>query len=75
MKTVTITTKDGKVYQESMRYHKGHPKNMLTREEFCEIYRRNAAIVLPEDNVEKLLDFVLNIENVEDVASFGELLK
>ena len=74
-KTVTITTKDGKVYQESMRYHKGHPKNMLTREEFCEIYRRNAAIVLPENNVEKLLDFVLNIENVEDVASFGELLK
>ena len=74
-KTVTITTKDGKVYQESMRYHKGHPKNMLTREEFVALFRMNAGQYYSQETVEKLIDFVLNLENVEDMASFGELLK
>ena len=74
-KTVTITTKDGKVYQESMRYHKGHPKNMLTRDEFLELFRMNAGQYYSQETVEKLIDYVMNIENVEDMASFGDLLK
>ena len=74
-KTVTITTKDGKVYQESMRYHKGHPKNMLTREEFVELFRMNAGQYYSTETVEKLIDFVLKLEDVEDMASFGDLLK
>ena len=74
-KTVTITTKDGKVYQESMRYHKGHPKNMLTRDEFLELFRMNAGQYYSKETVEKLIDYVMNIENVEDMASFGDLLK
>lgn len=74
-KTVRITTKDGKVYEESMRYHKGHPKNMLTRDEFVELFRMNAGQYYDEQTVEALIDFVLNIENVEDMASFGDLLK
>ena len=74
-KTVTITTKDGKVYEESMRYHKGHPKNMLSREEFIELFRMNAGRYYSDETIEKLIDFVLNIENVENMAAFGELLK
>ena len=72
-KTVTITTKDGKVYEESMRYHKGHPKNPLTREEFVELFRLNAGQYYSEEKVNKMIDFVLNIENVTDMASIGEL--
>ena len=74
-KTVTITTKDGKVYEESMRFHKGHPKNMLSREEFVELFRMNAGQYYSAPTVEKLIDFVLNIEKVENIAAFGELLK
>ena len=29
----------------------------------------------PQETVEKLIDYVMNIENVEDMASFGDLLK
>ena len=58
-----------------MRYHKGHPKNMLTRDEFLELFRMNAGQYYSKETVEKLIDYVMNIENVEDMASFGDLLK
>ncbi len=72
-KTVTLTTKDGKVYQESMRYHKGHPKNMLTREEFVDLFRLNAGQYYSSEKVQQMVDFVLNIEQVEDMAAIGRL--
>ncbi|NCB62993.1 MAG: MmgE/PrpD family protein [Clostridia bacterium] len=75
MKTVTITTKGGKTYSMEMGPHKGHPLNMLTRDEFCELFRLNAGVALPPDKVEKLMNFVLNVETVEDMASFGDLLR
>ena len=58
-----------------MRFHKGHPKNMLSREEFVELFRMNAGQYYSAPTVEKLIDFVLNIEKVENMAAFGELLK
>lgn len=72
-KTVTLTTKDGKVYQESMRYHKGHPKNMLTRDEFIDLFRLNAGQYCSGEKVQKMIDFVMNVEKVEDMASISEI--
>ena len=44
MKTVTITTKDGKSYSESMDCHSGHPRNMMSHGEFCDRFRIAAAL-------------------------------
>lgn len=44
MKTVTITTKDGKSYSESMDCHPGHPRNMMSDGEFCDRFRIAAAL-------------------------------
>lgn len=38
-KTITIITKDGKQYSESMDCHPGHPRNMMSPAEFCDRFR------------------------------------
>lgn len=74
-KTATIRTKDGRVYVDSMSAHKGHPANMLTKEEFCEMFRLETQDVLSREATEKMMDFILNIEKIEDMSMFSQLLK
>lgn len=71
--TVTITMKDGTVYERTMSHHKGHPDNMLTREEFCNLFMNNATFAMSEEKAKALMNFILNIENEEDIAAIGEL--
>lgn len=73
-KTVTITMKDGTVYEKTQRTHKGHPLDMLSREEFCDLFRREASFALTPEQTEKVMDFVLHIENVEDMSEINEFL-
>lgn len=73
-KTVTITMKDGTIYQKTQRTHKGHPADMLSREEFCDLFRREASFALTPEQTEKVIDFVLNIEQAEDVSEIHNLL-
>lgn len=74
-KTVTITMNDGTVYEKTQRTHKGHPLDMLSREEFCDLFRREASFARNEEQTEKLIDFITNLENVEDMSVICELLK
>lgn len=71
MKTVTITTKDGKQYQESMDCHPGHPRNMMTPDEFCDRFRIQAAPTLSAEKIEKVIDALVHLEDCEDVADLG----
>ena len=74
MKTVTIKLKNGEVFQKSMDAHPGHPKNMMTREQFVERFRVQAAPVLQGEKLEKAIEVLCNIENYEDIAALGSLL-
>lgn len=71
MKTVTITTKDGKTYSESMDCHPGHPRNMMSHEEFCDRFRIEAAPTLDADKIEKVIEALSHLEDCEDVAELG----
>ena len=73
VKHVTITMNDGTVYERTFSKQKGHPDNMLTREEFCDLFMNNATFVMPEEKAKKLMDFILDLENVEDMAAIGQL--
>lgn len=73
-KTVTIVMKNGKEYVKTKRTHKGHPLNMFTREEFCDLFRREASFTLSPRKIEKIIDFVLSLEKVEDMSIIHELL-
>ena len=56
------------------RRHKGHPLDMLTREEFCGLFRREASFAMTSEQAERLIDFVLNLENIEDMSEIHNLL-
>ena len=74
MKTVTIKLKNGEVFQKSMDAHPGHPKNMMTREQFVERFRVQATPALQGEKLEKAIEVLCNIENCEDIAALGSLL-
>ncbi|MDP2916713.1 MAG: MmgE/PrpD family protein [Dehalococcoidia bacterium] len=72
-----VTTKDRKVYDKSMDIAPGFPGNPLTQEDHMARFRdcmSYASKPLPEENVEKLVDMVNNIEKVDDVRSLIPLL-
>ena len=46
MKTVTVKLKDGRTFTEKMDCHPGHPDNMMTREQFVDRFRIQAAPAL-----------------------------
>ena len=56
MKTVTVTLKDGTRYEGKMDCHPGHPKNMMSREEFSNRFRVQAAPALGDKELEKALE-------------------
>lgn len=74
MKTVTVKLKDGRVFTEKMDCHPGHPDNMMSREEFVERFRIQAAPVLQGERMEKAIETLCSIEKVEDIASLADLL-
>ena len=74
MKTVTVTLKDGTRYEGKMDCHPGHPKNMMSREEFSNRFRVQAAPALGDKELEKALEVLCNIESVEDISALAGLL-
>lgn len=73
-KTLTIRTKDGHVYTETMSCHPGHPHNMMTGEEFCDRFRIQASATLDADKLERAVEFLAHMEEVEDMSAIGEFL-
>ena len=74
MKTITIRLKDGREFVGKMDCHPGHPSNMMTREQFVDRFRVQAAPVLQGEKLEKAIEVLCNIENCQDIAQLGDLL-
>lgn len=73
MKTLTVKLTDGRVLTGKMDCHPGHPANMMSRDEFVSRFRIQASPVLSGERLEKAIDTICNIENVEDIASVCDL--
>ena len=74
MKTITVKLKDGRTFVEKMDCHPGHPDNMMSREQFADRFRVQAAPVLQGEALEKALDTLCRIEEVEDISTLDGLL-
>jgi len=75
--TMEVKTKDGRIFKKSVEYLKGHPKNFLTDEEFIEKFRKcvkYSNCKPSEENIEKIIELVMSLENLEDVSVIPELL-
>lgn len=68
VRNVTIRTTDGKEYTQACSKHPGHPHNMFSVEDAAARFRVQAAPVLQGEKLEKVIETILNVETVEDVA-------
>ena len=73
-KTMIVRTKDGRVFEESMKGHPGHPANMMDRAEIASRFRIQSAPVLDPETTERAIEALLNLENCDDVSKLDWLL-
>ncbi|MBI4331744.1 MAG: MmgE/PrpD family protein [Chloroflexi bacterium] len=74
---LTIKTKQGREYSKTVLYPRGHSKNPLTMDGVVEKFRRClpfSARPFPEKNVDRIIEMVINLESVPDVAEIARLL-
>jgi 2-methylcitrate dehydratase PrpD len=72
-----VLTRDGAIYRKSIDFPTGLPENPLTQEEKMEVFRhcvRYARKSPPQENIEKLVSSVNDLERVGDVRSLIRLL-
>ncbi|MFC2051727.1 MmgE/PrpD family protein [Chloroflexota bacterium] len=68
---MVIKLKDGRELRKRIEIPKGHPKNPLTRDELLGKFRRNAKIVLPQEQIAKAGKLIEHLEELKDI---GELM-
>ena len=74
---VKVKTKDGKEYETQVDVPKGHSQNPMSNEELADKFRdcaANAARPLSKENVEKAMELLFNLEEVDDVRQIIALL-
>jgi 2-methylcitrate dehydratase PrpD len=72
--SVEVRTKDGRKILQEIPFPKGHPKNRMTNNEFKDRFRRAASFTLKQDQIEKAIDRILHLEEVEDVSQISDLM-
>ncbi|MBW1802385.1 MAG: MmgE/PrpD family protein [Deltaproteobacteria bacterium] len=74
---MTVSTTKGDVYQKAVDYPRGAPGNPMNEEEFRACFRDYVSYgpkALPAERVEKIIDLVNRLEEVEDVRALVPLL-
>jgi 2-methylcitrate dehydratase PrpD len=71
---LTIKMKDGRSFEQTVLYPKGHVRNPFTDEEVAEKYRECASLALPADQVERSLECILNLERLDDLSGLMDFL-
>ena len=74
---VEIKTKDGNRYTRREDYRKGSPQNPMTTEDIVNKFRdcaRYGKKRIPEQNIEKVIELVNNLEEVENIGEIIELI-
>jgi 2-methylcitrate dehydratase PrpD len=72
-----VFTKGGAVYSKSIDFPAGFPENPLTKEENMDRFGdciRYAKKPLPRENIEKLVSFINELEEIRDIRCFIPLL-
>ena len=72
---VTVSMKNGKVYEKEVLDPKGHPNNPLSLEELETKFRRAAEPLLNKGQQDKIIDTIGNLEQVQDIGSLMRLFE
>lgn len=74
-KSITIKLKNGKEFSKEVAIAKGMPLNPLTLDEFNSKYQDCASTMLSEEDVEKSLSILTNLQKVKNIKEVMESLK
>ena len=74
VKTMTVRTKDGREYTESLGRHLGHPRNMMTLDQVCDRFRIQASACMSPEKSEQAIALLADIENCGDISALGSFL-
>lgn len=73
--TVIVTLKDGRKLTSYIEYPKGDAENPVTREELLSKFKLLASNNISEKRIEKIINKVANLENVENINELTNLLR
>ena len=71
---VTIKLKNGNIYEERVDYYKGDYRNPATREDLQDKFRGLALMAVSDDKVEKIIQNVWELEELDNVSKLIPLL-
>ncbi|UCF85819.1 MAG: MmgE/PrpD family protein [Desulfobacteraceae bacterium] len=66
---VQIELENGKRYEGYCEYPKGDPENPLSEKELIEKFKKLCENIIKDDEKERIIDSVLNLEKIDDVAT------
>jgi len=70
---VKIVMKDGKIYEEKMRFNRGSPENPLSADELASKFFANTATLLSKEQAKKIIDAVREIEKLKSIKELIDL--
>jgi 2-methylcitrate dehydratase PrpD len=70
---VHVKMNDGTEYNEFLAKPKGDPENPLSFEELTQKYRNAAAVAVPQDPIDALIEKIKELENVKDMNEITKL--
>jgi 2-methylcitrate dehydratase PrpD len=74
LSVVTIKLKDGNTYNKRVEYAKGTLQNPMTKPELEDKFRGLASMVLPDKQVESIIQTVADLERIKDISLLTSLL-
>jgi 2-methylcitrate dehydratase PrpD len=72
---VEVEMIDSKIYREKIKYSKGTPNNPFTEEELIEKFKMLASSLFSQERVNKIIETVDDLENLEDITILTDLLQ
>ena len=71
---VVIKTKDGRTLEKEKPYALGHFKDPLSMEQFQGLYRKFTRGIMPEKNISKSMEAILNLEKMKNMKDVINML-
>ena len=72
---VFVQMKDGKTYRGELKNPKGSPLNPLNFEEISAKFKSTAKLGIGEENLDRIIEKVKNLEQVTDIEAFMGLTR
>lgn len=71
---VVVELEDGQILAHREQINRGAAERPITEGEIVDKFRQNAALALPQERAERILDAVLRLDAMADVQTLAELL-